>query len=102
MQHELHRSLEDRGYLGMQLTQVSRHGASTRSTPPFTGWRDATCDKEPPMHRTAARISILTAALAFVVLMIVAATYPALILHKGFINLGSGLPFFDERTDDAT
>lgn len=35
-------------------------------------------------------------------IMIAASVYPALILHKGFINLGSGLDFFDNRTDDPT
>lgn len=36
------------------------------------------------------------------ILPIICSVYPALILHKGFINLGSKLPFFSERTDDAT
>ena len=35
-------------------------------------------------------------------LMLVLAVYPALILHKGLINIGSGLSFFAEATDDAT
>lgn len=33
---------------------------------------------------------------------ILCATYPGLIVHKGFINLGSGLNFFYHGTDDAT
>ncbi len=33
---------------------------------------------------------------------ITAHLYPALILHKGFVNLGAGLNFFDVRTDDET
>lgn len=28
--------------------------------------------------------------------------YPAMIFHKGFVNLGSGLKFFDYRTNDPT
>lgn len=36
------------------------------------------------------------------ILLIMCATYPALIVHKGLINLGSKLPFFAEATDDAT
>lgn len=36
------------------------------------------------------------------IILIMCATYPALILHKGLINLGSKLPFFAEATDDAT
>jgi hypothetical protein len=35
-------------------------------------------------------------------LMLAFSVYPALILHKGLINLGSGLSFFDETTDDST
>lgn len=35
-------------------------------------------------------------------LMLVFSVYPALILHKGFINLGNKLPFFSEKTDDST
>lgn len=38
----------------------------------------------------------------FNLLAIFCSTYPALILHKGFINIGANLPFFDERTDDPT
>lgn len=34
--------------------------------------------------------------------LIAAHLYPSLLLHKGFINLGAGLPFFDVRTDDPT
>lgn len=33
---------------------------------------------------------------------IAAATYPGLIVHKGLINLGAGLPFWHHGTDDAT
>lgn len=33
---------------------------------------------------------------------IFASVYPSMILHKGFINIGSNLSFFDERTDDAS
>lgn len=36
------------------------------------------------------------------VLLIAASVYPALILHKGFINLGGGLKWWDQRTDDET
>lgn len=28
--------------------------------------------------------------------------YPSLILHKGAVNIGSGLDFFDQRTNDPT
>jgi len=34
--------------------------------------------------------------------LIAAHVYPALLLHKGAVNIGSGLPFWDHRTDDAT
>lgn len=33
---------------------------------------------------------------------IAASVYPSLIIHKGFINMGNNLSFFDERTDDRT
>lgn len=36
------------------------------------------------------------------ILLCLAAVYPALILHKGFVNLGSGLPWWDKRTDDTS
>lgn len=36
------------------------------------------------------------------IIAIACATYPGLIVHKGFVNLGSGLPWWDERTDDPT
>lgn len=36
------------------------------------------------------------------VYLIAASVYPGLILHKGFVNRGGGLPWFDERTDDPT
>lgn len=36
------------------------------------------------------------------ILLLCLSVYPALILHKGFINIGSKLPFFAEATDDAT
>jgi len=36
------------------------------------------------------------------VLLVAASAYPGLILHKGFVNLGSGLPWWDSRTDDAS
>jgi hypothetical protein len=34
--------------------------------------------------------------------LIAAHVYPALLLHKGAVNIGSGLPFWDHRTDDPT
>lgn len=40
--------------------------------------------------------------LGYNIFPIICSVYPALILHKGFINLGSGLPFFSEITDDKT
>lgn len=36
------------------------------------------------------------------IVMLCCSVYPSLILHKGFINMGNDLPFFDQRTDDAT
>lgn len=36
------------------------------------------------------------------ILMLLCSVYPALILHKGFINLGSGLKFLASATDDET
>jgi len=36
------------------------------------------------------------------ILFIICSVYPALILHKGLINLGSKLSFFAEATDDPT
>lgn len=46
---------------------------------------------------------LLGAVLAGVnILLAAASVYPGLILHKGAVNLGSGLPFFDSRTDDAS
>lgn len=36
------------------------------------------------------------------ILMLCCSVYPALIFHKGAINLGSGLKFFANATDDAT
>lgn len=38
----------------------------------------------------------------FNVLLIMCSVYPALIIHKGLINVGSGLTFFNEATDDPT
>jgi len=38
----------------------------------------------------------------FNILMLACAMYPALIVHKGLINIGSDLPFFASATDDAT
>ena len=35
-------------------------------------------------------------------ILIVASVYPALIVHKGLINVYSGLSWWDKRTDDAT
>lgn len=34
--------------------------------------------------------------------LIAAHVYPALLLHKGAVNIGNGLPFWDVRTDDPT
>ncbi|MEL6971566.1 MAG: hypothetical protein AAFO02_15480 [Bacteroidota bacterium] len=34
--------------------------------------------------------------------MVAAHVYPALLLHKGAVNIGSDLSFWDTRTDDAT
>lgn len=36
------------------------------------------------------------------IIMICLSVYPAMILHKGLINLGSGLSFFASATDDPT
>lgn len=36
------------------------------------------------------------------ILLICCSVYPALILHKGLINMGSGLKFLDHATDDPT
>ena len=36
------------------------------------------------------------------VYLVAAHVYPALLLHKAAVNIGSGLPFWDHRTDDAT
>lgn len=36
------------------------------------------------------------------ILLIIASVYPALILHKGFVNIGAGLKWWDVRTDDKT
>jgi hypothetical protein len=36
------------------------------------------------------------------IIMVLASVYPALIIHKGLINLGSGLSFFATATDDPT
>jgi len=36
------------------------------------------------------------------IILICCSVYPALILHKGLINLGSGLKFLAEATDDPT
>lgn len=36
------------------------------------------------------------------ILLIMCSVYPALILHKGFINIGSKLSFFATATDDPT
>lgn len=33
---------------------------------------------------------------------IFASVYPSLIIHKGFVNVGSGLKWWDTRTDDRT
>ena len=33
---------------------------------------------------------------------ILASVYPSLLIHKGLINLGSGLRFWDHRTDDRS
>lgn len=38
----------------------------------------------------------------FNILLIMCSVYPALIFHKGFINIGSGLDFFATTTDDDT
>jgi len=38
----------------------------------------------------------------FNILYLICSVYPALILHKGLINKGSGLSFFASATDDAT
>lgn len=38
----------------------------------------------------------------FNIILLMCSVYPALIIHKGLINLGSKLPFFAEATDDAT
>lgn len=38
----------------------------------------------------------------FNILMIICAMYPALIMHKGLINIGSNQSFFASATDDAT
>jgi hypothetical protein len=38
----------------------------------------------------------------FNVLLIMCSVYPALIIHKGLINWGSGLSFLDSATDDPT
>jgi len=35
-------------------------------------------------------------------IMIICSVYPGLVLHKGFINLGSGLHFTSIRTEDPT
>lgn len=46
---------------------------------------------------------LLGAVLAGVnILLAVSSVYPGLILHKGAVNIGSGLRFFDSRTDDAS
>jgi hypothetical protein len=46
---------------------------------------------------------VLYLALAnFNILLIICSVYPALILHKGLINIGSKLPFFATATDDET
>jgi hypothetical protein len=36
------------------------------------------------------------------VYLVAAHVYPSLLLHKAAVNIGSGLPFWDHRTDDAT
>lgn len=38
----------------------------------------------------------------FNILYMLCSVYPALIIHKGLINKGSGLPFFATATDDGT
>jgi hypothetical protein len=38
----------------------------------------------------------------FNVLLLICSVYPALIIHKGLINIGSGLSFFATATDDPT
>lgn len=38
----------------------------------------------------------------FNILYLFCSVYPALILHKGLINKGSGLSFFSTKTDDTT
>lgn len=38
----------------------------------------------------------------FNILLLACSVYPALIIHKGLINLGSKLSFFAEATDDST
>jgi hypothetical protein len=45
---------------------------------------------------------ISLALLNYDLVLIACSVYPALILHKGFVNLGAGLSFFDKRTDDPT
>lgn len=36
------------------------------------------------------------------ILMLICSVYPSLIIHKGLIDLGNGLPFLSNATDDAT
>lgn len=36
------------------------------------------------------------------IIMLICSVYPSLIIHKGLINLGNGLPFFSNVSDDAT
>jgi hypothetical protein len=36
------------------------------------------------------------------IFLLMCSVYPALLLHKGFINIGNNLPFFSSKTDDPT
>lgn len=47
-------------------------------------------------------VSVCWIALGGNLYLIAAHVYPALLLHKAAVNIGSGLPFWDHRTDDAT
>lgn len=49
-----------------------------------------------------AGVMVSVAAMGGNLILILASVYPALIIHKGLINTFSGLPWWDERTDDAT
>lgn len=47
-------------------------------------------------------VTLCWVALGGNIYLIAAHVYPALLLHKGAVNMGSGLPFWDTRTNDAT